>query len=42
ANGWIDERGTVLESMLAFKRAGADAVLSYFSERVAGWIGKGA
>jgi porphobilinogen synthase len=38
ANGWIDERGTVLESMLAFKRAGADAVLSYFSERVAGWI----
>lgn len=37
-NGWLDERAVVLESLLAFKRAGADAVLSYFSEDVAGWL----
>lgn len=37
-NGWLDERAVVLESLLAFKRAGADAVLSYFSEVVAEWL----
>lgn len=37
-NGWLDERAVVMESLLAFKRAGADGVLSYFSERVAGWL----
>ena len=30
-NGWLDERACVLESLLAFKRAGADGVLTYFA-----------
>ena len=37
-NGWLDYRGTVMESLIAFKRAGADAVLSYFSGQVAEWL----
>ena len=37
-NGWLDERACVLESLLCIKRAGADAVLTYFAERVAGWL----
>ena len=37
-NGWLDYRGTVLESLIAFKRAGADGVLSYFSGTVAEWL----
>jgi porphobilinogen synthase len=37
-NGWLDERAAVMESLLAFKRAGADAILTYFA-RVAGhWL----
>jgi porphobilinogen synthase len=39
-NGWLDERATVLESLLAFKRAGADAVLSYYAEDAARWLGE--
>jgi porphobilinogen synthase len=31
ANGWIDRDQTVLESLLAFKRAGADGILTYFA-----------
>ncbi len=30
-NGWLDERACMLESLLAFKRAGADGVLTYFA-----------
>ena len=37
-NGWLDERRVIIESLMAFKRAGGDGVLSYFSERVAEWI----
>ena len=37
-NGWLDERQVVLESLLAFKRAGADGILTYFAKRVAGWL----
>jgi len=37
-NGWLDERAVVMESLLAFKRAGADAILSYFAPQVAGWL----
>jgi porphobilinogen synthase len=37
-NGWLDERGTVMESLLAFKRAGADAILTYYAKQVAGWL----
>ncbi len=37
-NGWLDERKTVLESLLAFKRAGADGILTYFALQVARWL----
>ena len=37
-NGWLDERAVVLEALSGFKRAGADGVLSYFSERVGEWL----
>jgi porphobilinogen synthase len=30
-NGWLDEKACVLESLLAFKRAGADGILTYFA-----------
>jgi len=41
-NGWLDERACVLESLLAFKRAGADAILSYFALDAARWLAAGA
>ncbi len=34
----IDERAVVLESLLAFKRAGADLILTYYAEQLAAWI----
>lgn len=37
-NGWLDEKQAVLESLLAFKRAGADAILTYFAKSVAQWL----
>jgi porphobilinogen synthase len=37
-NGWLDEQSVVLESLLAFKRAGSDAVLTYFAKSVALWL----
>jgi len=37
-NGWLDERKVVMESMLSFKRAGADAVLTYYAPQVAAWL----
>ena len=40
ANGWLDERKVVLESMLSFKRAGADGILTYFGLQVARWLGE--
>jgi porphobilinogen synthase len=30
-NGWLDERACVMESLLAFKRAGADGILTYYA-----------
>jgi porphobilinogen synthase len=38
ANGWLKERDTVLESLLCFKRAGADGILTYFAKDVAQWL----
>ena len=38
ANVWLDEKKVVLESMLAFKRAGADGILTYFGLQVARWL----
>jgi porphobilinogen synthase len=37
-NGWLDERLSVMESLLAFKRAGADGVLTYFALDAARWL----
>jgi porphobilinogen synthase len=36
--GWIDERACIMESLLAFKRAGADAILTYFALEAAEWL----
>ncbi|NCF50984.1 porphobilinogen synthase [Gammaproteobacteria bacterium] len=38
ANGWLNERETVLESLMCIKRAGARGILSYFSIAAAGWL----
>lgn len=38
ANGWLDERKCVLETMIGFKRAGADGVLTYYAPQIARWL----
>jgi porphobilinogen synthase len=35
ANGWLNEEAVILESLLAFKRAGADGILTYFAPKAA-------
>ena len=40
-NGWIDEKSIVMEQMYAFKRAGANAVITYFAKDVARYIDEG-
>jgi porphobilinogen synthase len=37
-NGWLDERGVVLESLLAMRRAGADTLITYHAKDVARWL----
>ena len=37
-NGWLDEKAVVMESLLAFKRAGADGILTYYAKTVAQWL----
>ena len=37
-NGWVDERACVLEALLSMKRAGADAILTYFAVSAAEWL----
>jgi len=37
-NGWLAERQCAMEALLAFKRAGADGILTYFALDAAGWI----
>ncbi|MDX8410791.1 MAG: porphobilinogen synthase, partial [Mariprofundaceae bacterium] len=39
--GWIDERKVVMETMLGFKRAGADLILTYHAMDVARWLNDG-
>ncbi len=39
-NGWLNEKDCVLESLLAFKRAGADGILTYFALEAARWLKK--
>ncbi len=41
ANGWLEERACVLETLLAFKRAGADGILTYFALQAARWLPEG-
>jgi porphobilinogen synthase len=41
ARGWLDERAAVLESLTAIRRAGADAVITYFARAAAGWLAGG-
>jgi len=41
ANGWLDEQQCALEALLAFKRAGADGVLTYYALDAARWIKEG-
>jgi porphobilinogen synthase len=38
-NGWIDEDRTIIESLTAFKRAGADGVITYFAPKAAEMLG---
>lgn len=37
-NGWLDEKSVIMESLLCFKRAGADGVLTYFAKQIAQWL----
>ncbi len=37
-NGWLNEKAVIMESLLGFKRAGADGILTYFAKRVAQWL----
>lgn len=37
-NGWLDEKAVVMESIMSFKRAGADGVLTYFAPQIAKWL----
>lgn len=37
-NGWIDEKGAVMEMTTAIKRAGADIIMTYYAKEIAGWV----
>jgi len=37
-NGWLDEQAVVMEALTSIKRAGADAILSYYALQAAAWI----
>ncbi|WP_165729108.1 porphobilinogen synthase [Pseudoalteromonas sp. 31A1] len=39
-NGWLSEEATIMESLLAFKRAGADGILTYFAKQAAQYLAK--
>jgi porphobilinogen synthase len=38
AKGWIDERAAVLETLTSIRRAGADAIVTYYAKEAAGWL----
>lgn len=40
-NGWLDEKRVIMESLMCFKRAGCDGVLTYFAPRAAEWLSEG-
>lgn len=37
-NGWLDEKRSVMESLMAIKRSGADMIITYYAKEVAGWL----
>ena len=37
-NGWIDERAAALEALTSIRRAGADAIITYYAKDAAGWL----
>ncbi len=39
-NGWLDEKNVVLESLVGFKRAGCDAILTYYAKKAAEWLSR--
>src|SRR5690606_25671901 len=41
ANGWIDRDRAILETLLSIRRAGADAILTYYAAEVAAWLRDG-
>ena len=41
ANGWLDRERTIMETLTAIRRAGADVVLTYWALEVAGWLREG-
>jgi len=41
ANGWVDEKRIVLETLTAMKRAGADIILTYHAKDAARWLKEG-
>ena len=41
ANGWIDRKASVMESLLSIRRAGAEQILTYYAAEVAGWLNEG-
>ena len=41
ANGWIERRRTVLETLTGIRRAGAGIVLTYWATEAAGWLTEG-
>ena len=38
ANGWLDERRAVVETLIAIRRAGADAIVTYYAKEAAAWL----
>jgi porphobilinogen synthase len=38
ANGWIDERAAVLETLTSIRRAGADTIITYYAKEAAAWL----
>jgi porphobilinogen synthase len=38
ANGWVDERSAVLETLTSIRRAGADAIVTYYAKEAAAWL----
>ena len=38
ANGWIDERAAVVETLTSIRRAGADAIVTYYAKEAAAWL----